>query len=104
MFITYSDCDWSVVFALQTLFQVTIILGMTDYYMHMGSFGSSNITLWDVLWGEFILYSTHLSFCPLGSADLMFSNDNSYLPYVGWITIIMTEKPFIKVWLFSSKY
>ncbi|AQK92851.1 Peptidase S24/S26A/S26B/S26C family protein [Zea mays] len=53
MFITYSDCDWSVVFALQTLFQVTIILGMTDYYMHMGSFGSSNITLWDVLWATF---------------------------------------------------
>ncbi|AQK92855.1 Peptidase S24/S26A/S26B/S26C family protein [Zea mays] len=33
--------------------KVTIILGMTDYYMHMGSFGSSNITLWDVLWATF---------------------------------------------------
>jgi hypothetical protein len=106
MCMMYCGCDCNVSFTLQTPFQVTITLGMTDYYMHMGSFGSSNITLWDVPWGEFTLYSTHLSFCPLGnsSADLMFSNDNSYLPYVGWVTIIMTEKPFIKVCLFLSKY
>jgi hypothetical protein len=30
-------------------FQVTIILGMTDFYMHTVSFGSGNITSWDVL-------------------------------------------------------
>ncbi|RLM97904.1 signal peptidase complex catalytic subunit SEC11A-like [Panicum miliaceum] len=29
--------------------KVTIILGMTDFYMHTVSFGSSNITSWDVL-------------------------------------------------------
>ncbi|KAF8719938.1 hypothetical protein HU200_024704 [Digitaria exilis] len=27
-----------------------------------------------------------------------------YLPYVGWVTIIMTEKPFIKVWSFFLVY
>jgi hypothetical protein len=32
------------------------------------------------------------------SADLIYYNGNSYLPHVGWVTIIMTEKPFIKVW------
>ena len=53
-------------------FQVTITLGMTDYYMHMGSFGSSNTTLWGELWGEFNLYSMHLSLCSLKNrwADL----------------------------------
>jgi hypothetical protein len=45
-------------------FQVTTILVMTDYCMHKGSFGSSNITLWDVLWGEFNIYSIHLYLCP----------------------------------------
>jgi hypothetical protein len=30
--------------------------------------------------------------------DHMFSTVNSFLPYVGWVTIIMTEKPFIKVY------
>jgi len=81
-------------------FQVTITLGMTDYYMHMDSFGSSSTTLWGELWGEFNLYSMHLSLCSLKkllSWPSSFYNANSYLPYVGWVTIIMTEKPFIKV-------
>ena len=56
-------------------FQVTITLGMTDYYMHMDSFGSSSTTLWGELWGEFHLYIMHLSLCSLENswADLHFT-------------------------------
>uniref|UniRef100_A0A0D3GF87 Signal peptidase complex catalytic subunit SEC11 n=2 Tax=Oryza TaxID=4527 RepID=A0A0D3GF87_9ORYZ len=54
--------------------KVITILGMTDFCMHMGSFGFSNI----ILWGEL------------------------FLPYVGWVTIIMTEKPIIKYLLIGA--
>ena len=29
--------------------------------------------------------------------DFNFYTVNSFLPYVGWVTIVMTEKPIIKV-------
>jgi hypothetical protein len=32
--------------------------------------------------------------------DFTFYTVNSFLPYVGWVTIVMTEKPIIKVRLY----
>ncbi len=88
-------CNW------WAAFQVITILGMTDFCMHMGSFGFSNIILWGELLGECPRLWQHLCAFTLNEIYFAWSYvllcENSFLPYVGWVTIIMTEKPIIKV-------
>jgi hypothetical protein len=45
----YRVARWLLYLNWQTAFQVIIILGMTDFCMHKGSFGFRSITLWGVL-------------------------------------------------------
>ncbi|ONM04548.1 Peptidase S24/S26A/S26B/S26C family protein [Zea mays] len=64
---------WTLTFSRK----VTIIPGMTESCTHMGSFGCSDNTSLDGLLGD-------------------------YLPYAGWLTIVMTEKPVLKYLLIGA--
>lgn len=78
--------------------------------MLMGSCGFSGITLWEELLGKAFVYDL-FECCARVSCfrSLLFSVLRflflivltlivcRFLPYVGWVTIIMTEKPIIKV-------
>jgi hypothetical protein len=96
-------------------------MGMTGFCMLKGSSGFSGITSWAELLGtnfdrNFIFYS-RVFLCRIVRLfeywvcvmvlELISSKQVlhvacipfcRFLPYVGWVTIIMTEKPIIKVW------
>lgn len=101
--------------------QVTAILTTTECCTHAGSFGFSNSTSWGGLSGEFFAFwlaseLSHyicLQFMVTGddwcecSIQLIIlfhvtDNTNSYLPYAGWLTIAMTEKPVLKVCMLGA--
>jgi hypothetical protein len=77
-----------------------ITWGMIEFFMHMVKCGSKGITSWGGQWGTFLNSSPNFAilFCVCEfSLFEIFRDICRFLPYVGWVTIIMTEKPYIKV-------
>lgn len=82
-------------------FQETTILGMTGFCMLKAKCGCKDIILWEELLGKLNL---KLFVYSIPNTKTMYRVKQNtcitffrFLPYVGWVTIIMTEQPIIKV-------
>lgn len=97
-----NSCYLKVLTLSYIFYQGIITMGMIGFYMLKVSFGFSGIISWEELLGENLLSHWIHLFLPFKGMDgYIYANACvvffRFLPYVGWVTIIMTEKPIIKV-------